>query len=179
MSQQSARMLLERNFEISHNFDQLPAAPTIFVCNYVHDRYENIFCMYIPAKITIIASVEMIEYANLSTTIDAIPTNSRGGNYELLEQKIIKVMDSRRSIFCYPQKPCFVEGRNYGKMRGGIFQIARAHGFTITPLYIDPIQSQCGAIFRQTIRMRVGKTAPVINAAQTMLELGKFYKSFN
>lgn len=171
-----ARLVLNRHFSIIDNFSSLLNQPTIFICNYAKDRFENTLLLYLPRKLTILASEEFVEYTGVNTIIPTITIPKRGGYYNTLQKQLEQELAKGRSVICYSQKPLYIDGKNYGKFHTGVLKLAKLRGLPITPLYIEAIKSEFGGIYNQPIRFIVDKTIRVTNVSHTISHIKAFYK---
>lgn len=145
-------------FTFPNNFYNLPDEPTILVSNYVRDRFENIFCLLIPRDIVILATHKFLSVTHIDEIIETLPT-FEGKSFEYLEPQVVDTLTRRhKDVFCYIERPVFLEDTNYGDIRSGMFHIARRNGLTITPIYFDPIEHFSGMIPSQSIHIIVGPT---------------------
>jgi len=177
LSKERTQMLVKEHFDVIHNFHLLPAQPTIFICNYTHDRFEHIFFSLIPRKLVLVLTSRAANLGQIDTYMDVICTNEKGGCYDHLEKEIARYVAGGTSIFCYIQKPCFIDEKNYGKFRTGVFRIAKKLAVPITPIKIGHIQAVGGAIFYQPICVTVGKTHYVSDVVESVFETKTFLKS--
>jgi hypothetical protein len=171
--------VLSRHFIPKHNFENISNEPTIFICNYAQDRFENALIMFIPRALTIITSEQFKNYTGVDAIFPTIPMPASGGGFTELEKRIRKAVGEGQSILCYSQKPLFIEGQNYGKIRSGIFHIAQSIGLTITPLYIHSIKSHAGSIYKQTIELVADTPRKVKNPAQAISQVKSFFTHMN
>ncbi len=172
------RCILLRHFEVvQHNLSH--KAPTIYICNYATDRFENALVLFIECKLTILVSEVFADRTcidNIMSTIHVPLKNS----YSFLKTQIVQQIAKGNSILCYSQKPLYLEGVNYGKIRTGVFSIAREiPSLTITPLYIEPIKTHIRSIYRQKIHIIAGEPRQVVNVAETINSVKLFFARMN
>ena len=173
---QNAKFVLQRHFDIRCHIPN--REPTIYICNYVKDRFENALILFLPAKLTVLATEKFIKSTGVDSLVDSIGVSEKN-NYEFLNAEVPARIAKGHSILCYSQKPLFMDNKNYGKMRSGIFNIARVNNLTITPLYIPPIQTQCQAIYNQEINIVAGESLRVYNTAKTIADIKHFFSIHN
>jgi hypothetical protein len=146
-------------FKLSGAF---PTAPSIIVPNYVRDRIENTFLLTLPQHtrrpFVVLATEKFIANSGIEFSVDVIPVG-KGGDYNSVTGKVRDFLNRGFDVVCYSQAPMFISGRNYGRIRTGMFTLAREFDLEITPVYFQPIQTLFGAIYKQDIHVVVGPRA--------------------
>jgi hypothetical protein len=154
--------ILEENFIFSHNFHELPSYPSIIVSNYCYDRLENIACITIPKNISIIMGELMVKYIKLNSILENIICKNgnkyKGGEYDHIKSEIKKCIENGISTFSYVSASLHKNAKYIGKLRSGMFRIAKDLNIPITPIFIDYIDDTFGIIPLQNFRMHVGET---------------------
>ncbi len=155
--------ILKDNFIFSHNFHELPPYPSIIVSNYCYDRLENIACITIPKNISIIMGELLVKYVKLHSILENIickhGSKDKGGEYNHIKSEIKKCTENGISTFSYVTKSLHKNSKCYiGKLRSGMFRIAKDLNIPITPIFIDYIDDKFGIIPLQNFRMHVGET---------------------
>ena len=165
-------------FRYTNNFDKIPNHPTIFVANYVSDRLENITCILIPTKLCIIMGEIFIKTVKLHKIVKHVcgTFKSSKGNYENVKKESEKHLKNGVSMFCYIIDPTAPISDRIGKVRSGMFKIAKEIGSTITPIYFDHIEHNHGIIPYQRYTIVVGDTFHVDDVEQDMFTVKKFFK---
>lgn len=172
----AVKSCLSLHFNVQIKGLPLPARPTLFICNYACDRFENLFPLFIPRKMVYIMSEIYADVSGFDGSISTIIVPDQNG-FSLVSAQIQDVLQRGENILCYCQKPLFVDDCNYGRVRRGIFQIAHKLGFTVTPVYIEPIKTYLKAVYYQNIEILIGKTELVLDASQTILNVKHFFKT--
>lgn len=150
------------HFDIGGNFEDLPAGQTIFICNYAQDRFENLFPLFIPRKLVYMMSEVFSDVSEFNKIIPTLIVPERNG-FEYACKAVRKKISEGSDLFCYCQKPLFIDNINYGKFRKGIFKIAQTENIQITLVFIDSIQTYASAIYQQNIWIRIGPTLRLTN----------------
>lgn len=175
---ESIKNVLSIHFDVRGNFGDLPDRPTLFICNYARDRFENLFPLFIPRKIVYMMSGAFSDASGFDAAIPTLVVPEKGG-FEQVRDKVAEIVRGGVNVLCYCQKPLFFGDENYGQFRTGMFRIARAAGIPLTPVRIDPIETSLSAIFFQEIRIHVGPTVQLTDDAdipQAILSFKKFLK---
>ena len=170
---ETAKCALLRHFNIQHSIHN--SKPTIYVCNYAHDRFENAFILFLPKPFVILVSDAFATHTDIEELVSTVkvPANN---SYSAMEFEIKKQLENGKNIVCYSQKPLYVEGKNYGRIRKGLFYIAQENpNMTITPLYIQPIQTYFRAIVPQAIHMIAGRSMKVVSAPVAISRVKSFF----
>lgn len=153
-----------------HNFYKLPSHHTIFLVNYPITIMEYSAPVLLPKKICFLTSKRAKKFMDLVYEEEdyLLFDDSKGKNYELLRDNIReKIKD--RSIYVYVED---IKSRYYdydiGRMRKGMFHIAKEIGVTITPLAVDSLK------LNKKFEIRVGETQLVINPVESMKRVRSF-----
>ena len=165
--------VLKKHFIFSHNFWKLPEYPTIIVSNYIYDRAENITCITIPKSLAIIIADNFAALTHVDSVINNCIIKKKSNDYNNIKKNIAKAITDGHSVFAYITKPS--HNRNIGKIRSGMFSIAKELGIPITPIVFDYIYSIYGYIPSQKYRIRVGDTFLVNNIEKDMEKVGNFF----
>lgn len=172
--------MFSSNFKFIHNFQKLPKHPTIFVCNYIHNRLENIACVLIPDQVAIMMvkpAMEMCRFNHIISPI--ICRNIKGKDFENIRHKISNFINNGTSVFAYANHGVY---GTTGRIRTGLFKIAKTLNITITQIAIDNINSTFSSIPYQRFEIKIGKTFyvqnPTIDAIKTHKFFSKSYKQF-
>lgn len=167
------------HFDFKINGNNLESRrPTIFICNYARDRFENLFPLFLPRKIMFMMSELFADISNFDSAISAIII-PKEGSFDRIGSLIGNSLSKGIDVLCYCQKPLFVDDCNYGRIRTGIFKIAHLNNFTITPLYIEPIKTYLHAVYYQEIQIIVGEPVRAIDVPSAILETKTFFKKIN
>lgn len=174
MKQTITENFLRRHFILSHNLSKLPTTSTILVCNYCHDRAENLVYLLLPTNCTLI-SAKCIQ--DVFGVIDNhIQKKEKKGTFNYIQKQVDEKMKAGNSIFAYVTSH---KERRYGQVgdiRSGLFRIAQKLGVTITPLAIDHIYTTSSFhIPYQNFRIKVGVPQFVMDIEQSMKDTQKFF----
>jgi len=106
-----------------------------------------------------------------------MPRNCKhnGGDFDNIKRRIDEQLKKGVSIFAYSSIPCPFVGK-VGRVRKGLFSIAKQLGVTITPLAVDYIEHNIGMIPYQRFEIRVGDTFHVEDPLRESLRARKFFK---
>lgn len=172
--------IFSTNFKLVHNFEKLPKHPTIFVCNYIHDRLENLACVLIPGKVAIMMVKPAMEMCRFNHIISPIICRKlKGKDFENIKTKIQEHINNGTSVFAYANHG--ISGTT-GRIRTGLFKIAKKLNITITQIAIDNISSVFNCIPYQRFEIKIGETFyvndPNEDAMKTHRFFSKSYKRF-
>jgi len=164
--------LFKSAFRFHDNFGKLPDKPSIIVCNYVWDRFENLASIIIPRNLAIVIANDFIMKSKLNYLVKHfILRNENGNSYERMKLEIKNHIDNDRYVFVYVSKAaCYIS-----KLRSGMFRIAKELNIPITPLAVDYIDSYYGVIPYQNFYMYVGETFYVDDVDSDMYRTRKFF----
>ena len=167
--------LFYTHFNYKHNFYNLPTKPTIYVANYVMDRIENISCILIPTRLCVIMGSGFIDHFKLNKIVKYThATRKHSGEYQEVKSSIKNKLNSGISVFSYISRP-FISN-HIGKVRSGMFRIAKELNVTITPIYFDYIKHSYGVIPFQDFNIVVGDTFYVNNIELSVYRTKLFFK---
>jgi hypothetical protein len=158
--------IFSSNFRFKHNFEKIPKHKTIFVANYIADRYENISCITLPVHMCPVTAEFFVSHLKFDKILTHVITrkNKTKNNYKEIKRKIKNVLEENISIFVYVEKESSSIGNSVGIIRSGIFHIAKELNISITPVCFDHIEyNKCGIIQRQNYNIHVGDTFYVNN----------------
>lgn len=169
--------LFKSVFKFKENFYHLPSSPSIIVCHYVYDRFENMASIMIPKNLSIIASRNVINISKLNYIVNnMIPREDYKNSYENIKLDIKKQIEQGNYIFAYITKATH-KYTYIGNMRTGLFSIAKELGVPITPIAIDYIDYSYGIIHYQNFHMHVGDTSYVEDVRTSMYNTRIFFKN--
>jgi hypothetical protein len=153
--------IFNSNFRFKHNFENIPKHTTIFVANYISDRYENISCITLPIHVCPVMADLFVSKLKFDKILTHVITrkNSSKNNYEEIKNKMKTTLDKNISIFVYIEKESSAIGNPIGIIRSGMFSIAKELNISITPVCFDHIEyNKLGIIYKQNYRIHVGDT---------------------
>lgn len=172
--------IFSSNFKFLHNFEKLPNHPTIFVCNYIQDRLENLACVLIPGQVAIMMvkpAMEMCKFNHIISPI--ICRKLKGKDFENIKNKVYEHINNGTSVFTYANHG--ISGTT-GRIRTGLFKIAKKLNITITQIAIDNINYLFNCIQYQRFEIKIGETFyvndPIRDAIKTHRFFSKSYKNF-
>jgi hypothetical protein len=169
------RKFFDENFRFSNEFNKLPEKPSIYVCNYCYDRVENFSYLTIPRKLSLILTKGNIEKFNVIQ--NCIITNGKGDEYKFVKESIKKSVEQGRSIIVYiSSHKQHIIGK-IGRIRSGIFRIAKELEVPVTPIAFDYIHQTYGYIPYQNFRVHVGHSFMVDNVENSMYNVRQFFKN--
>ena len=125
---------------LTHNFDMLPAHNTIFLVTYPHELVEYLIPSLIP-NTTICYVAAPVAAKPLKLLVyepnEFVVLNSDKNNYDFLKKQLIGKVD-RMSVWVYANsRNSRVHDYDVGRMRTGMFYIARDLNVTITPVVVN------------------------------------------
>lgn len=165
----------QRHFVFKQNFHNLPSKPTIIVANYVRDRLENIACIMLPIPLCVVMGNGFITNIRLHKIVKHVfGTKKTSGEYEIVRDHIKEKLNNGISIFSYSVRP-FIDD-HIGKVRSGMFRMAKELGVTITPVYFDHIDYKCGFVLEQNYSVVVGDSLYVKNIEEDVYRVKKFFR---
>lgn len=161
--------------EIISNFEQLPSTPSILVANYCRDRIENPFCVTIPKKLAILMQ-RGFRKINMNGIINyPIYVEGHGqGNFENISTAIKNAIELGNYVFVYINEPSYYD--YIGRLKSGIFKIAKQHNIPVTPIAFDYIDTFFGYIPNQKYHIKVGETNYVTDVNKSRYMISKYYK---
>ena len=172
--------IFNKYFNYTNNFECIPKNKTIYVSNYVSDRLENIACIMIP-NISIILADTFLRVSKLNNVICNLDSvNKYAKNKYQTVKKIVKDRhDNGYSVFVYIEDPSTVIGElGVGKLRSGMFSIAKELNITITPVVFDHIEyNKFGMIYKQNYSIKIGKSFHVKNVKNSIYRTRKFFRN--
>jgi hypothetical protein len=166
-------------FNFNHNFQMLPKFPTIIVANYATDTLEKFASIMIPKDLAIIMDVKVAKLSGLKFLIkDLLIRNGEyKNNYNSVKEKIKKYIQEGKSIFVYVSKCAYFKKGYLGKVRTGIFSIAKDLNVPITQVSIDTISNWKGIInSKQNFQMKIGETFLVKDIKKDVERTKAFFK---
>ena len=170
-----------RILNIKINSDNLPDRPTIMVCNYAHNQIENIFCLIIPVKMSIVMASFFKRFLGFGSIVKRpIFINLGGGNYSLLREEIPKHIAQGSSIFSYVTNIPFMGQKPYQiyRVSRGMFKLAKELDIPVTLVCMDYIfRTIDGAIPPQNFNIHIGETFKVEDAYYSATKSRKFFKN--
>ena len=164
-------------FNFKHNFNDLPTHNTILLVTYPTTILEYLSQFIFPIKISIVASQRSRSLLKLVYEDENIITfnNLKRKQYELLKNKIKRHI-KYSSIYVYvDDMSTRYHQFHVGKLRKGMFFIAKELGITITPVVIDGIISSYGNIHSQNFEIKIGKTRHVKNPKNEIVKCRNFF----
>jgi hypothetical protein len=169
--------IFNKYFYYSSNIDSIPKHKTIYVSNYVSDRFENFACIMIP-NISIILGDTFVKTFKLHKIIcNLIPRKPGKNQYDTIKKDIKTQYDSGFSIFAYIEEPSTVIGDGIGRLRSGMFSIAKELNITITPVVFDHIEyNKFGMIYNQNYRIKIGTPFHVQDVKDSNYKVRKFFR---
>lgn len=171
--------ILSSHFRFTHNFDRLPAYPTIIVANYIYDRIENIACITIPKDLCIVMGQSFVKIAKLDRIIKNFIfryETVKTGQYDSIKEQARQKLNEGFSIFAYVSKCTQYRNGYVGKVRSGMFRIAKELNVPVTPITIDFIKHNNGIIENQRFRIKVGETFKVDDIGQAVYYTRNFFR---
>ena len=171
--------IFNSNFRFKNNFEKLPGHTTIYVSNYISDRYENISIMTLPVDICPIMAEFFVSKLKFDKILTHVITrkNSSKNNFEEIRNKVRDTLDQNISIFVYVEKESSCVGTEVGVIRSGMFSIAKELGVTITPICFDRIKYDTfGIIHKQNYRIAVGDSFLVTDIKEAIYKTRVFLR---
>ena len=169
--------MFSNKFRLHLNFNKLPQKPSLIVCNYCHDRFENLALILIPRNIVILIRDVVLKYTKLDKLIKWVIVIKKENNYESTKKEIQKHINEGRSVVSYVSKDPYFGPTHIRNIRSGIFKISKDLNIPITPLAIDYIDNNYGIINYQNFNMKTGNTFYVNDVKQSMTSVKKFFKN--
>lgn len=165
-------------FYYSNNFDSIPKHKTIYVSNYVSDRFENFACIMIP-NISIILGETFVNTLKLHKVVKNLISRKNCKNqYDTIKNDVKTQYNNGMSIFAYIEEPSTVIDDGIGKLRSGMFSIAKDLNITITPVVFDHIEyNNFGIIYNQNYRIKIGKPFYVQDVKESKYKVKKFFRN--
>jgi len=164
-----------RYVNINSNFNRLPKRNTILLVNYPAQRIEYMLQALFPRKLCLVSSGRSKSFVSLIYPEEQLILLPDGNGKFEKTKEMIKNKINDYTIFVYINDNSTRVGEYHvGKLRKGIFYIAKELGITITPVAISHIEPVCGAILNQTIYIRVGATTQVFDPVQSIIDTRKF-----
>lgn len=165
-------------FRLSHNLDDIPNHPTIYIANYSHDRLEHITLVMIPTKICALMGKGFIKMAKTNYIMKHSLTMDGSGNFDKVKDSIDDMLKNGISVIAYVEKRLLLDKLLVGRLRTGIFKIAKDLNRTITPIVFDHIYyNSYGVVPRQNYSIMVGKTSNVENIEKSIYDTRLFMKN--
>ena len=143
---------------IFRNKDGLFQTPNFIFFNYVSDRIENCISNVIPKPVAFLARDIINKRFKINQIIPCIETKSKG-SYEEVKHKVLEYLQQGYYICAYINESPYIHNWNYGKMRTGLYTMAKELNIPITLVSLDRIyMTPFGTIPRQTFTIEVGET---------------------
>jgi hypothetical protein len=160
---------------VKEDFYKLPSTPSIFVCNYCSDRYENFACILIERNIAIVMR-KTTETVNIFGVIKWPIYALERDNFNMVKNAIDEHIKKDISVLAYVTlspvySPTFIR-----KPRSGMFKIAKELNIPITPVTIDYIDTNFGSIPYQNFRIKIGETSYVDDVNKSISQTRLFFK---
>jgi hypothetical protein len=167
-------MFSKMNIKIHHNFDALPKTPSILLLNYPDNFSEYFIHGILPIDLVYITSKKAKFILGLVVNHENIISTNNKNNYEnILSETEKKIKD--RHILCYIEKSK-KSILGLGRIRKGMFSIAKKLNVQITPICVDKIDHSYGIPKKQNFFVKVGKTHHVNNVILSKNIVKNFYK---
>lgn len=163
-------------FKLHKEFDKFPSQPSILVCNYCKDRMENSACILFPADLAIMMRDGLKKTVHLHKIVKWPIYTKAKGNYEDTKKQVKEHMKQGRHVFTYITKHPKLRPDYIPVIRSGMFSIAKELGVPVTPVCIDYIDTNMGAITYQNFRIRVGDTFMVDDINDSATRTKTFFK---
>ena len=163
--------------KMKHNFHELPTKHSILVLNYPNDIFEYFANGMIPKKTCFVVSksvkifMNMIGKGNSSIYVDL----SRKKNLKLVQSKVKEKIKSY-FILSYVESTK-KDKTGFGRIRKGMFVIAKNLNIPITPICIDKLTHTLGIPNEKVFNIIVGKTRHVKNVSQCVEDIESFYRN--
>lgn len=164
-------------FRLKLNFKKLPDKPSIIVCNYCSDRFENLALILIPKNVVVLIRDMVIKISKLDKLLKWVIEIKNENSYENTKREIVKHINEGRSVICYVTKDPHYGPNHIRGMRSGIFKISKELNIPITPVAIDYIDNDFGIIKYQNFCMEAGNTFNVYDVKETMFNTRIFFKN--
>lgn len=167
--------LLVNGMNLIENFKDISKQNSIIMCNYPYEVPEYLVQWLIPRKITVIVIEEL---GNMMKKLgaDVILVKKGKNNFDNI-RKEIKEKIKHNSLFFYfndPNSRCYKY--DLGKIKSGVIKIAQELKIPITPIVVDFIYNNFGAVYKQDFRIEVGKTELVKNYIIYIHNIKRYYK---
>ncbi len=172
-------LILKDCVKFKHNFDKIPKHNTIFLVNYPITSLEFAVPTILPVKTYFVSNYKAGPFLDLVYSKNDYILLKEGNNYDYFMKTIEKKI-KKRSIYLYVEKFIWFEvlrtykhnritDENVGKIRSGIFYIAKKLGLTITPIVVDSLNLD------KNFEVRIGQTTKVINPTQSIKDVKNFF----
>lgn len=149
------------NVKMSTN--NLPDRPTIMLCNYAYNQIENIFCITIPVKMSVIMQKFFKHFIGFGSIIKR-PIYTEKNCYNFLKEEIPKHIAIGSSVFAYVTNIPYMGKKPYEiyKVKTGMFRLAKELDIPVTLVCIDYIfRTFDGYIPPQDFHIHIGDTFKV------------------
>ena len=163
-------------FNLKLNFSKLTDKPSLIVCNYCTDRFENPAIILIPKNIVVLARDIVLKYSKLNKLLKWVIVIKKENSYENTKKEIMKHVNEGRSVVSYITKDPYLGPLDIRGIRSGIFKIAKELDIPVTPIAIDYIDNTYGSIKYQNFHIEAASSFKVDNIKDSMYETKKFYK---
>ena len=163
-------------FKLKLNFEKLTDKPSLIVCNYCTDRFENLAIVLIPKNIVILIRDIVLKYSKLDKLLKWVIVVKKEDSYENTKKEIMKHINEGRSVVSYITKDPYLGPTHIRGIRSGIFKISKELNIPITPIAIDYIDNNFGMIKYQNFNIKADDTFNVENVKESMYKTKKFYK---
>jgi hypothetical protein len=168
-------ILLNLDIKISHNFEKLPNKPSILLLNYPDDIFEYFINGIFPVKSQYIIAKIAKPYMNLVVKDDHIIYVKDKNNFDHVSSEI-KNKIKNFYIICYIEKSeKSIFGR--GRIKKGVFEIAKKINAQITPICIDKLTHSYGMNNSTKFFIHVGDTEYVKNPLISRNNVKNFFKT--
>ena len=155
-----------------------------FLCNYPISVAEYLIPSLLPTDVCLLSSNRAEKALKLIYNPEdyMVFADKNKNSFDYLKQRIEEMIKTR-SMFVYVENTDRrIHDFHVGKIRSGMFHIAKKIGATITPVAIDGIIVENGIIHKQNFQINVGETKlvedPKIDLLNTRMFLLKNKRRF-
>ena len=166
-----------RQFQVVDNFHKLPEKNTIIIANYPCNWIEYLLHSLVPKNICLMMDEGGKKFIQNVYTIDKLILLKSGkGNYNEAKREVENKIKNF-SIFVYVNnnKTKF-HNHHIGRLRKGIFYIAKELNISITPIIFEYVESTIGFLTNKKIRIKVGDTTNIVNVDESIKSSREYFQ---
>lgn len=164
------------NLKISGN---IPDEPTIYVANYPCNFIECFTSVLIPQDIAVVMGDNIMTRSTWSLVLSDVIYRKKkyGKSYKDVKKQIIKKIQKGKSVLGYVTTHSLKGNKAIylGRVRTGLFRIAKELDIKITPIVFDTIDHQYGRILQQNYQIKICDSFKVKDVNKYVLRVKKIY----
>jgi hypothetical protein len=142
---------------IYDNFSELNPKPHIILMNYCSDRLESALPLIFPKPFAFFMRKAFYKTFQMKYAPIHCFYREDGNSYESTKNQIENIVKTQNKyVILYANLSPYIHPANGGKIRSGIFNIAKELGIPISLMALDYVDTYWGCVWDQPIQIKIG-----------------------